>query len=134
MPSRLAGRDRERPQRAISTADSCRAVDDAEECVDLVGEQEIDRPLLVALARDRQDALALVSESGLSQRDIAEERVERRQPSVAGSSTIVAVRLEILEKVDDKRCVQIFEEQQRWRLGEALLRESEQDPEAIAIG
>ena len=71
---------------------------------------------------------------GVAQRGEPEERVDRRQPGVAGAGAVAALVFEVVEERGDQRRVEVLELERRRRLAGLLLGEGEQQPEGVAIG
>jgi hypothetical protein len=63
--------------------------------VDLVAVEEADGRVIVAFGRDGKDAGDECRMLGNVQRRVAEQRVDRGQPGVAGGDTVVAAGLQM---------------------------------------
>ena len=71
--------------------------------------QERYQRTLEALSWNGQYALDLCSMRRCLERNVAEERMNRRQTQVAGSGGDAAHLLEVIEEVDNQRCVDVLE-------------------------
>jgi hypothetical protein len=70
---------------------------------------------------------------GLVHRDVAEERVQCRQPHVPRTRAVAAVPLEVVEEPADEGGVDLFERERAGLFSQALGGEAKQEPEAVAI-
>ena len=82
----------EQHQRVVAAADPGAAVGCGEQRVELGFGEERDERALVALGRDRQDALDRGGVLGVPQRGVAEQRADRGQPRVAGADRCCRAR------------------------------------------
>jgi len=87
----------------------------------------------MAFAWYGKDALAAQSMGWFMQRNVSEERVDRRQSGVASSGAVTTFSLEMLEELADKGGVEILDPQGRRRLFEPLRCELQQDPEGVTV-
>ena len=71
---------------------------------------------------------------GVSQRGVAKQRVDGRQAGVAGPGAVAAVLFEVGQERADRGRVEVGEVQPAGRLAGLLLRETEQQPEGVAVG
>ena len=72
-----------------------------------------DQPRLRPFGWDGEDALNLLDRGGLTEFHEVHERLDRRQPDVAGARAIGAVRLEMIQKADDQGRVDLLQGQSR---------------------
>ena len=77
--------------------------------------------LLGAFGWDREHALDRVGVLGVVQREVGEQRVDRREPRVAGRDRVVAFVFEVVEERGDQRRVEIGEVQRAGRLAGLLV-------------
>ena len=71
-----------------------------------------------AFGRDRQHPGDGLGVFGVGQRGVAEQRVDRGQPGVAGADAVAALGLEMVEEAGDQRCVEVGQvEPRRWNPG-----------------
>jgi hypothetical protein len=121
-----AGLDRQREHRVVTTAGLGGRVAGGQERVDFwlgeVGQQV----LLSAFGWDRKNPGDRVGALGMLQREVGEERVDRREPVVAGPGLVAAVGLAGCQERGDQRRVEIGDvEPAGWCAG-ALLGEAQQ--------
>jgi hypothetical protein len=64
--------------------------------------------------------------SGVAQRRVAEQRMDRRQPRVASRGAVAALAVEVLEECADQRRVKVREIELAWRLARLPLSEGQQ--------
>ena len=72
--------------------------------------------------------------SGWRRRGVAVERVDRRQPGVAGPEAVAALLLEVVEERADQRRVEVGEVQPVGCLPVLCCGEVEQQPDRVAVG
>ena len=71
---------------------------------------------------------------GVVQGEVAEQRVDRGQPVVAGGGAVVAVAFEVIEERGDQRRVELGDVQGGGGLAEASGGEGQQQPEGELVG
>ena len=128
------GLDREGKHRVVAPAGPGGLVAGQEQRVDFgVGEvgQEV---ALGAFGWDREHAPDRVGVFWVVQREVGEQRVDRREPVVAGRDHVVASVFEVVEERGDQRRVEIGDVQGARRLAGAFGGEAEQQPEGVAVG
>ena len=86
------------------------------------------------LAGSRSRAPIVCGVLGVAQRGVPVERVDRRQPGVAGAGAVAAVVLEVVEERADQRRVEVGEVESAGLLAGLLWREAQQQPERVAVG
>ncbi len=67
------------------------------------------------------------------QRGVAEERSDRRQPSIAGANAVVTVCLEMIQERSNQRCVEIRELKLTGLFADSFTDEREQQPERVPV-
>ncbi len=70
---------------------------------------------------------------GLVHGDIAEERVQRGQPHVSRAHAVASLELQVVEELADEGGVELFERERAGLLTQVFRRESQQEPEAVAV-
>ena len=128
-----AGLDTYQQQCPVTPAGPRREVGSLQERIDLSLVEEGDLLPFVALARDRQDPLAVEGVGWLAQRHVSEEGVNGRQADVAGADSVASLGLQPLEEPTDKRGVDVLEHQIAGGLDELSCREAQQEAEAVAV-
>ena len=83
------------------------AIGGGEQGLDLLAGKEAHQGAVEALVGDGEYSLDYVGVFGVAQRGVAEQRVDRGQPGVAGAHAVVPVALEILEESTDDASVEI---------------------------
>ena len=109
------------------------AVRGAQQRLDLLLIEVGDRGALVALGGDLDHAGDRRHVLGVAEGGVAVERVDRRQPRVAGRDDVAALVLEVVEERADQRRVQVGELQAVGLLAGLLLREAQQQLDRVAI-
>ena len=71
---------------------------------------------------------------GVVQREVAEQRVDRREAVVAGRDRVAAIVLEVVKERGDQRRVELRDVELARRRAQALCGEVQQQPEAVAVG
>ncbi len=87
-----------------------------------------------ALGGDGQHALDDRGVFGVTQRGVAEQRVDRCQPGVAGADAVASPGLQVLQEGADQRGVEIGDLEAGGRLAGLLRGEGEQQLEGVAVG
>jgi hypothetical protein len=113
-------------QRLIPTSDPCARIRSRDKGGSLFLCQKLHGTALVALGRDRKDALALQSAGWFTDRYVLEEGMDCSQPVVSRPCTVATVEFEVLEKLPQEGNIEIFDEQFGWRPSEALTAELEE--------
>lgn len=120
-------------QRAIPPPDPCGWVRGSDESCHLLLAEELHGAALVALGRDREDALAEQSVGGFLERDVSEERVKRGESDVAGACRTTALMLDVVQELTQQPRVKILNAQTvRWT-ADALSGEAEQKSKGIPV-
>ena len=70
---------------------------------------------------------------GLFQGDVAEEGVNRRQPSVAAACAVAPFLLQVIEKGDQEWGIDLSEPELRWLLLQPPLGELQEQAERVAV-
>ena len=128
-----AGLDREQEQRMIAPSRPCRAIRRRQQRRDLARVEERHRAPHIALARHREDALAVQQPGWIGHRDVAEERADRGEPRVAAARAVPARRLSMKEEVGDQISVDVLDRELDRRLAVPGTREPQQQTERVAI-
>ena len=106
----------------------------AQERVDLGLGEVGDQFGLGAFGWDRENASDRVGVFGVLQREVGEQRVDRREPVVAGPRLVAAAGLEVLEERHDQRRVELADVQRaRWGAG-LVGHERQQQLEGVTVG
>jgi hypothetical protein len=87
-----------------------------------------------ALGRDREHASDVVGVLGVAVRGEAKQRVDRRQPGVAGARAVAALVLEVVEKAGDERGVEVGDIEAAGRSAKLPVGVADQQPERVAVG
>ena len=129
-----AGLDRQREHRVIAPAGPGGLVAGCQERVDFgVGEVGQKVPLR-PFGGDREHAGDRVGVFGVVQREVGEQRVDRREPVVAGLGRVAAICLEVIQERGDQRRVEIGDVQRAWRSAGLVGREAQQQLEGVPVG
>ena len=99
----------EQEQGVVAPAGPGGPVGGGEQRVELGFGEVGDEGLVVALGRDRQHPGDHRGVLGVAQRGVAEQRVDRGQPGVAGAGAVAAVVFEVVEERRDQRGVEVGE-------------------------
>jgi len=89
---------------------------------------------LGAFVRDREHALDRVGVFGVVQREVGEQRVDRREPVVAGRDRVAAFSFEVLEERCDQCCVEVGDIEIAGLFAGPLGGEAQQQLEGVAVG
>lgn len=128
--TRLDGDGQQGP---VATADPRREIGGGEDGRDLRGVEKRDGLTLVAFAGHREDLLTQQGVRRFGERDVAKERVNRGQTRIAGSTTVAAPLLEVLEKPPDERGLDLLRFQHRGRLAQLVGGEAEEQTKRVAV-
>ena len=82
----------------VAPADPAVAVGAGEQGLDLLAGKEAHQGAVEALAGDGEYPLDYVGVFGVAQRGVAEQRVDRGQPVVAGAHAVAPVGFEVVEE------------------------------------
>ena len=110
------------------------AVGRGEQRLDLVEVEVGEARSLVAFEGDRDHPADRVKVLGVAQGGVLVERVDRRQPGVAGAGAVAAVCLEVVEERADQLRVEVVDVQLARLLAGLLGGEREQQPEGGEVG
>jgi hypothetical protein len=134
LGDRQPGLDGECGQGVVAASGPAGPVRRGEQCLSLAGRQVGHRGLAEAGGRDGQDLLDQVRVLGVAQRGVAEQRMDRGQPRVAGPRAVTAVTTQVFQEGPDEGGVEVVQAQVA-RLGAgALLGEAQQQSEGIPVG
>jgi hypothetical protein len=128
------GLDRDQQQGVVAPAGPGGAVGGIEQRVDLALVEEGDERAVKALRGDREHALDVRGVLGVAVGGEAKQRVDRRQPGVAGAHAVAALVLEVVEEPGDETGVEVADVESAGRLAELALGVGEQQPEGVAVG
>ena len=117
----------------IAPSSPCRAVWCSQQCCNLVGVEECDCSPHVTLVGHCKDALAMQHQRGISHGNIAEERADRSEPSVAAAGRVSTRRLRVGEKVGHHVSTDIFNGKPDWRLAVPCTGKAQQQAERVAV-
>jgi len=120
-------------QRFIPPPDPCARIRSCDKGGGLFLSQKLHGAALVALRRDRKDALALQGEGWFADRYILEEAMDCSQTVVSRPRAVATVEFEVLEELPQEGNVEIFYEQFERRPSEVLTAELEQKPKGISV-
>jgi hypothetical protein len=87
----------------------------------------------VALGGDRQNATTAIDVGRFADRHIPKEGVDGGEPDIACARAVSPSLLAMVQKLADKRCVEIFQSQARRIFTEPLLRKSQEQAKRIAV-
>jgi len=93
-----------------------------------------DQGLVEALGRDRQHTLDDRGIFGMAQRGVPEQRVDGRQPGVAGPGTVAAIGFQVAQERPDQWCVEIGDVQAGGRFAGLLPGEHQEQLEGVPVG
>ena len=119
-----AGRDRGQEQRVVASAEPRGPVRGGEQRSGFFFGEVVDSAAVVAFGRDREHPGDHGGVFGVAERGVSVERVDRREPRVAGPGAVAAVLLEMGEERADQLGVEVVEIELRWRLSELARRRS----------
>jgi len=102
--------------------------------MDFVAVEESDERAVGAFRWDREHALDVVGVLGMSQRGVSVERVDRREPGVAGACAVAAFGLEMVEERGDGCGVEIGDVERRRFAAAACGGEPQQQLDRVAVG
>jgi hypothetical protein len=125
--------DRQDQECAIPSADPRRRVGRRHQGINLFATQEGDRSSLVALGGDRQNATTAIDVGRFADRHISTESVDSGESDIARARAVSPSLLAMVQKLADKRCVEIFQSQARRIFAEPLLRKSQEQAKRIAV-
>jgi hypothetical protein len=129
-----SGLDREEQHRVVAAPDPSGAVRCSEQRVDLAAVEVGDGGLAVAGGGDLEHAGDAGGVLGVSQCGVAEQRVDRREPRVAGAGAVASVLVEVGEKRGDERRVEVRDVEPAWRFPGPLLGEAQEQTQRVAVG
>ena len=129
-----AGLDGEGEHGVVAPAGAGGLVAGGQERVGLVRGEVGDVGAVAALAGDGQDPLDQRPVLGMAQGRVGEQRVDRRQPGVAGPDAVAAVVLQVLQERGDRRGVEVGQAERARRLPRAGGGKAEQQPERVTVG
>jgi len=95
--------------------------------------QIVDRPARVPLAGDSQNALRLRHVFGFLQGHVAEEGMNRCQPSVAAACAIAPCVLQVIEKGDQEGHIDLSQSELRGLFLQTLLGKLQEQAERVAV-
>jgi hypothetical protein len=79
------------------------------EGIDLGSGEELDLPSMVTLYRYCQDALGQSAVERVMEGDVAEERMERRQPDISTAGGVAPLLLEVVEEGTEEGSIEILD-------------------------
>ena len=124
----------EQEQRVVAAPGPGGAVGRGEQHGDLLWLEEGDDRSVGAFGRDREHPLDVVGVLGVTQRQVAKQRVDRGQASVAGAGTVATVGLEVIQERGDRAGVQVGDIQLRRLATGTGGGEPDQQLDRVAIG
>jgi len=125
--------DCEREKGVVASAEFRGLIWRREHRFDLGPGEERDQLLLGAFVRNCENTLDERRATGLAQRGVAEERMNRSEPRVSSPDAIPALLLQIRKEPCDERRVEIREIEIGGRLPELVLGEAEEESEGVSI-
>src|SRR5207249_4922326 len=128
-----AGLGRYQQQRPVAPTGPCLLIGYGQKGINLGSSQKGDGRAVIALTRDRQDALDHATVARCPQCRVVEKRVNRREADIAAAGAGATRLLEIIEKRADHRRVEIVQRQRRRCFPEPLLGTAQQYAERVAV-
>ena len=127
------GLDRQEQERVVAAAQRGVSLGSVEEGFDLVATEVLDERALGAFVGEREYALDGGRVCRLLEGEVAEERVDGGQASVAGADRVAAVLLEVGEESDHEIGVEVRERERRGCFPQFACDELEEQPEAVSV-
>jgi hypothetical protein len=118
--------NRDEQQGLIPPSDPCARIRCCDKSGGLFHSQKLHWGALVALRRDRKDALTLQGEGWFADRYILEEGMDGSQTVVSRPRAVATVEFEMLKELYQEGNIEIFDEQFGWRAPESLTAELKQ--------
>ena len=128
------GLDGHREQGVIAATGPAGAVRGGQQRLGLPGSQVGHDGLVEAGGRDGQDPLDQCRVLGVAQGGVAEQRVDRGQPRVAGARAVVPVVAQVLQEGSDEPGVEVVQVQVAGGGAGAGLGEGQQQAEGVPVG
>ena len=129
-----AGLGRCQDKGVVTPPEPCTLVWSGEQSIHLCARQKLHQGTREALTGDGENPLDLRGMGWNLERGIAKQRVDGRQAQVASSDADAVVLLNVVQKLPDQRSSDVLETQLRGVFVQALLDESQQLMEGVAIG
>ena len=104
----------------VASAGPGAPVGSVEQRLDLVLVEEGDDRAVGSLERDREHAGDVLGVFGVAVLGVAEQRVDRREPQVAGADAVGAPGLEVVEERGDQRRVELCDVELAWLASEPI--------------
>ena len=95
--------------------------------------KEFYRSAVVAFGRHRQDSLTLKTECRFTDRDVPEERVQRREAVVPCPRGVLSCGFEMVEKCAQERDIEFLDAERRRGSSQCRRREAEEETKGIAV-
>jgi hypothetical protein len=123
----------DRQQRPVPPPDPCRRIGRGDERSGLFVNEELHRSAVVALGRNRENALAVKRVRRLFEGDVAEERVQCSQSGVAGARRAPAGLLDVVQELRQECSVEILHSKVRGLTSNPLGRIAKEEPKGITV-
>ena len=88
----------------------------------------------MSFGRDGEHSLDRLGVFGMAQCGVAEQRVDRGEPGVAGGHAVAAIGFQMGEERGDELCVEVADVEPGRCFAGVLLREDEQQSQCVAVG
>jgi hypothetical protein len=95
--------------------------------------EKFDGPTFVTFRRHREDLLAKQRMRRLLEGDVLKKGMNRSQADVPRASAVFPTILKVVEEIAEKRGIQIFEREIRWRFAQPLFCKMKEQTERIAV-
>ncbi len=128
-----AGVVEQREQRLIALPSPCLAIGRGDDRLHLGSGQEPEHRLVMPLLRDGEASLDRRQGREIFVGGVLQERADRRQAGVAASYAALPLALEMIEKGEDQRGVEIGERELGRCLTGSRLRKLQEQPERVAV-
>jgi hypothetical protein len=128
-----AGLNRHQEERTIPAANPCLGIRRRHQCGCFFLGEELHRSSLETLRRNDKNALALQAERGLSERNVAEEGVKRRETMVARAWPVASLVFQVFEELLQELRAEFLEMQRGRNPTETVLGELQQETEGVTV-
>jgi hypothetical protein len=109
------------------------AVGSGEDGVDLVAGEVAEDGLVNALGRNRENALCDGKCGGISEGSVAKKGADRGEAEIAGTGAVAPFLLQVVEKREHGRGIEVLNRQSGGGAPDAPLHEAEEDLEGVAV-
>src|SRR5947208_3284974 len=121
------GLNAQEEHRMVTLAGPGGAVWAGQEGLNLGTSQKADEGSVEALGRNSEHSLDELGVLGVAKRGVAEQRMDRGQPGVAGPHTVAPLMLQMVEEAGDQGCVEVGDIELRRRFVRLVSREADEE-------